>query len=137
MKQKGRKALVYVVSSIWAACLTIYAFKALFLGYEEACHIFIDCPIEEFFGGILMGLLLVPGVAIADIVGFEKLSGGTYTFLGGMLLVWLSMLYESAGFKPTNEEIENEVSKRQKKNPGQLVSRSEVVEFLSEQKRNR
>jgi len=84
-----------------------------------------------------MGLLLVPGVAIADIVGFEELSGGTYTFLGGMMLVWLSMLYESAGIKPTNEEIENEVSKRQKKNPGQLVSRSEVVEFLSEQKRNR
>jgi len=47
------------------------------------------------------------------------------------------MLYESAGIKPTNEEIENEVSKRQKKNPGQLVSRAEVVEFLSEQKRNR
>ena len=73
-------------------------------------------------------------MAIADFIGFDELRGGTWVFVGGAILTMAAFKYHENDFRPTNEEVSQELDRRQKENPHTLIGRVQIIEELT--KRN-
>jgi hypothetical protein len=131
---KQKKNIANIIAIFWFTGLAIYALKAISIGISQACDVHggIEiCPVTDILGGLFVGLFFVPGVAIADFIGFDGLRGGTWFFVGGAFLTTAAFKYHENDFHPTDEEVNQELDRRQKENPHKLIGRGQIIEELT------